>query len=665
MGWRTAVVAGVVVAGLGASSAGAAAGTGAEPGAGRSAVSGSGWRMHPIDQQYRGANSLGAADVNGDGLTDYSVNYEFDQRYAIYFHPTAGADARQPWPRVVLTPSRVLRGEGGVASESSALGDLDGDGNVDLVGAQSGDTLAVIGYEPGLQVFWGPDETRVLDASAWEDAGRFPATIDAGHYHWVVTRDVDRDGDLDLMVGGRVLMNTSDPTGILWIESPDDPQSRRDLSQWTVHEIDTDTWSGHGFAFTDVDGDGDEDLVDANEDFDTPEDAEDVAWYENPGPGTEAQRGPWTRRVLYKSPDFTIKPQLGVGDLDGDGLEDFVTQTPDDLIVFRKVSEQPVEIETIVVPKDPAAQWTPRTTRVADLDGDGRNEVIGFLSHENSDVPTTTASVFRMIPPADGLASDGWRTEVVAWGPGVTMQAAVLGSKWDQAQTTDVDGDGDLDIVANNEEWWANTAGEYAMFDDPASDPSSVSVVWFENRLDEKPSRCRERQAECRLQAEWPAAADSGTWVERGDEQASAGIALQAFNGLDPETGCRKDRTVCEGAGPDGEIAWKVANGVRYRADLDGGAYRVWARVRVPSRFSSRLGGEKSDSAWLAVDGQRRVLSAADAPLDRWAWVPLGAPVDLDEGVHELELRVRERGIEVDEIVLRADRKAPTDLLDA
>jgi hypothetical protein len=635
---------------------------GAPAAAGRaSPPSPSAWRMHPIDGQYRGANSLGRGDVNGDGLADYSVNYEFDQRYIVYLHPGRGADPRRPWPRVVLTPSRVLRGEGGVASESSALGDLDGDGNVDLVGAQSGDTLAIIGYEPGLYVFWGPDRSRVLQAGAWEDAGRIPATADAGHYHWVLTHDVDGDGDLDLMVGGRVLVGTTDPTGILWVEAPDDPASRRDLSQWRVHEIDSDTWSGHGFVLADVDGDGDPDLVDAHEDFDTPEDEEDVAWYENPGPGSPAQKRPWTRRVMYKSPEFTVKPQIGVGDLDGDGLKDYVTQTPDDLVVFRTTSTPPVAFETIVVRKPAIARWTPRTVRVADLDGDGRLEVIGFLSHENSAVPTDKASVFRMIPPKGRLTARGWTIDVIAWGPGATMQTPTFGSKWDQADVTDVDGDGDLDIVANNEEWWVNPAGEQASFDDPRSDPASVSVVWFENRLHDAPSRCRERRGECVIEAEAPAAIDSGTWVERPVDGALGGAALVAFNGLDPRAACRKDRAVCQGLGPDGEVAWAAAKGVRYAAHLNGGSYRLWARVRVPARFSSSVGGDRSDSAWIAIDGRRRVLSAAGVARDEWVWVRVGGWQSLAAGRHALELRVRERGIAIDRVVLTTRAGTPGD----
>jgi hypothetical protein len=617
----------------------------------------SAWDMHPIDGQYRGANSLGAGDVNGDGLTDYSVNYEFDQRYVVYLHPGESGDVRLPWPRVVLVPSTLEPGRG-AATESSALGDLDGDGNVDLVGAQSGDQLrSTIGNEPGLRIFWGPEASQALDAAAWTDAGRITETVDAGHYHWVVTRDVDEDGDLDVMAGGRILVGTADPTGLLWIESPDDPVARRDLSQWRVHEIDGDTTGGHGFAFSDVDEDGDDDLLEANADFDTADRDENVAWYENPGPGTDEQRAAWAKEVLYKSPDFTVKPQIGVGDLDADGLVDFVTQTPNDLIVFRKTSSDPVRFDVIEVPKPKKARWTPRTVRVADINGDDRLDVVGMLSHQGSDVPTDKASMFWMELNGDRITPDSWTTHVVHWGPGRVMSARSLGSKWDQADVTDVDRDGDLDIVANNEEWWVEDNGELTAFDDPNLNPESMPLVWFENRLDEKSRRCAERRDTCDIQAEHTTAIHDGTWVERAQYPGADGAYLQVFNGLNPTIECRQFRLPgqCPKLAKDGTLTYGTTEGVEYDLSLDGGTYSVWARVFVPATHGQYLGGARSDSVFVALDGSPVVLGEGTPP-GAWTWVKADGTTKLDEGRHTLTLRARDRGFAVDEIVITSDR---------
>ena len=614
------------------------------------------WPMHPIDGRWRGANALGPGDIDHNGLTDYAVNYEFDQRYVAYLHPPAGADATVPWPSVDLVPSTLRPGQG-VASESAALADLDGDGNVDLIGAQSGDQQAqLIGYEPGIRVFWGPPAAQALDPSAWVDAGRITQTIDVGHYHWVTPHDIDEDGDTDLLVGGRVLYSTQEKTGVLWIEAPDDPAARRDLTQWQVHDIDGEALSGHQALPTDVDEDGDDDIVVANADFDTPDDQEEVVWYENPGAGTVAQRRPWKKTQIYKSPDFTIKPQLGIGDLDDDGHTDLVTQTPDDLLVFRKTGVDPVRFQTIKVRKAEEARWTPRTVRVADVDDDGKLDVVGMLSHEQANVPTDKASVFWMEFTGSRPKKQNWTTHVVSWGPGRTMLTPTLGSKWDQADITDVDDDGDLDIVANNEEWWVEDDGELTTWDNPNRNPESVSVVWFENRLDEQPRRCTAKAGTCIIEAERPSSIGDGTWPERAQVPGAVHSYVQVFNGLDPFRDCRNAKTrrqECP-AQENGVLTFAASEGLRYDLDVPAGDYTVWLRAWAPARFGSYQGGPASDSAWIGFGDQQVAVGEGMTP-GTWTWIKAPATVPVEHGRKPLVLRARERGFAVDRIIVTSD----------
>jgi hypothetical protein len=637
----------------------AATSVGAEPGNARQGTQvDEAWPMHPIDGRWRGANALGRGDIDHDGLTDYAVNYEFDQRYVAYLHPPAGTDATSPWRAVDLVPNSLRPGQG-IASESAALADLDGDGNVDLIGAQSGDPQAqLIGYEPGIRVFWGPPAAQALDASAWIDAGRITQTIDAGHYHWVTPHDVDDDGDTDLLVGGRVLFSKHERTGVLWIEAPDDPSVRRDLSQWHVHDIDGNELSGHEALPTDVDEDGDDDIVVANADFDTPDNKEEVVWYENPGTGSAAQRGPWKKRRIYRSPDFTIKPQLGIGDLDDDGHTDLVTQTPDDLLVYRKIGVDPVRFEVIKVRKDDKARWTPRTVRVADVDDDGKLDVVGMLSHEQANVPIDKASVYWMEFDGKRPTRTNWTTHVVSWGPGRTMVIPTLGSKWDQADITDVDDDGDLDIVANNEEWWVEDDGELTTWDNPNRDPESVSVVWFENRLKTKPSVCKARSGTCVIEAEQPTRIGDGTWPERARLAGAVHNYAQVFNGLDLMRDCRNSKLrnqECPKA-QDGALAYDATRGLRYDLDLPAGEYTIWLRALAPTRFGPYLGGPASDSAWIGLGGSHQVIGVGTGP-GTWTWTKASHPVAVGDGITPLVLRARERGFAVDRIVVTSDTK--------
>jgi hypothetical protein len=619
--------------------------------------------MHHVDGRFRGANALGAADVDGDGHRDYVTNYEFDQRWVLALHPGSADQVRSSWPTVEIWRPDPLVAGNGKNPESTALGDLDGDGNVDAVGAHGFSDLPEFeGSAPGVHVVWGPTRDRVRDPAAWTDGGWVPATVDLGHPHWVTTRDVDGDGLTDVVYGGRrhggaggydlpdLQGGNGSTTGIAWLEAPEDPARRRDLSTWQLHRIDATTPSGHGFVFVDVDGDGDEDLVDADADFDTPQDQESVHVYERPdGDGPELRRE-WPRTELPTTSDFHAKPSIAAGDLDGDGDQDLLTQTATDLVAFRNLGGRPARFETVELPKPPQIAQLARPVRLADLDRDGDLDVVGMLVHQDGDLPADRAAVFVLLNEGQPFRADGWRLLPVKWGSGTTMLIPGFGEKWDQVDVTDVDGDGDLDVVANCEEWWVEPKGEVAPFPTEGLATTAVAVVWFENRMGTPREVPREADGRVTVEAESPADARDSTWVERSPVRGDVGtVSVQALNGLEPAGGA---------LGPEATTGW------RYAVDVEGGDYTVWARVWEPSAWGARLGGDASDSAWLGVAGAPPVVvgDTPGGPSDRWTWVRVAAPVTLDAGRHDLTLQVRERGVAVDRIVLDRDPSAvPTD----
>jgi hypothetical protein len=545
----------------------------------------------------------------------------------------------------------------GKNAESSALGDFDGDGNIDAVGAHGfSDLSAFEGSAPGVHVVWGPEQDRVTDSNAWTDAGWVPATVGVGHPHWVTAEDVNGDGLTDIAVGGRQQGGAGSYeapdspdgngtfTGLGWLEAPADPARRRNLDEWQFRRIDADEFSGHGFVFADLDGDGDNDIVDANADFDTPQDREEVEWYENPGNGTEAQRGEWKRTTLLGSPDFYAKPSVAVGDLDGDGRPDIATQTDSELIFFRNNGSPGAQFETIKIPKPPAIAWRSRAVRLADVDGDDDLDVIGMLIHDSNELPPDKASVYLLLNNGSPWQAAGWDLQPIKWGPGPSMLVPGFGEKWDQVDVTDVDGDGDLDVVANNEEWWAEARGEVAPFFTPDLATSAVAVVWFENRLGDPPYRYGERNGVVDMEAERPTLIGDSTWVERapvtGDRTAAP--ALQVLNGLSLE---------------DVVIPAASTKGVEYGFDAEGGDYTLWARVFQPERFGNNMGADRSDSLWAVVDGGSPMVVGDDpaGASDQWVWVRVPGSVPLTAGQHSLALRARERGVAVDRVVLARD----------
>ncbi|MFN7955306.1 MAG: VCBS repeat-containing protein [bacterium] len=603
------------------------------------------WPMHTIDDRFRGSNALGAGDVNGDGLTDYVTNYEFDQRYVIELHPPRDADPRLPWPTVIAHQPPVLADGQQFDSESASLADLDGDGNLDVVATQGGHATPFWeGYAPGVRIVWGPPRERVLDPGAWTDGGRVPATVGVGHLLWQVPFDVNGDGALDVLFGGRVLFDTGARGGVRWLEAPADPARRRDLDAWSMHAIDADQLDGHGFVLEDVDEDGDRDLVDANADFDTPEDQETIHWYENPGPGTPAQRDAWPKHVLYQGPELDAKPQLAVADLDGDGLRDFLTASRNEIWWFRKTQASPPRFERVVIPKPPEARQFQRPIRVGDVDGDGRLDLVGMTVHEDGVLPVTSLSAFWLRNEARRGAAPGpgdWSLHSIKWGSGRRMLIPAFGEKWDQAELTDVDGDGDLDLVANCEEWWQDWFDVLPFFT-AGRERQSVAVVWFENRLGEAPWTFVERDGVVAAEAEHASDLGDDVWTERSwFAGAAGGLYLQDLRRLD-----------------ESPLEPGASRGASYEVQVEGGDYVWWVRRFVPAAWGAVRGRNASDSAWVLVDDAPLGSAPLDdngEPFDRWTWIQVAGPLHLTRGAHVLTFRPREGGYAFDRWVLVRD----------
>lgn len=612
------------------------------------------WPMHTIAGTYRGANGLGAGDVNGDGFVDYVTNYEFDQRYVLSLHPGAG-DVRRSWQQVQVWPvggGAPPQGTG-VNPENSFLADVDGDGNLDILGAQGESQLEFWeGNSPGIRVIFGPPPTQVTDPSKWVDAGRVPATTTFGHLHYVTARDLTGDGLAEIVAGGRLSSTTNDYSGLYWLEAPANPTQRRDLSKYRLHMIDPTLTSGHGHVYDDVDQDGDTDILVANADFDTSEADEAVFWYENPGATSPTLRSPWTRRTIYRSPDFHTKPQIGVGDLDGNGMTDYATMTESEVLWFRKTSVTPVAFDVVTIPKDPAAQWLTRAVRIADVNSDGRLDLIGMLVHQDSVLPQAKAAVFWMEYTGPTPTADNWVTHVIRWGSGDTALIPGFGEKWDQVDLADVDGDGDLDIVANCEEWWMQQPLEVVFYADPGVNPSTQAVVWFENTVGEQPRVWQESSGRVVAEAERATRVDDGAWVSRSNYEGAAGSGyLQLHNAIAPvldDTLPPQDKT--------GGIDAVRFPGVHYRVVVAGGNYTMWVRRWAPASWGYGLGAGASDAAWGSVDGGPSfVIDDRGGPFDSWVWQRVAQPLVMSSGVHDLALRQRERGYAVDRILLTTD----------
>lgn len=422
------------------------------------------WPMYHIDRQFYNHNSLSPGDVDRDGHLDYCVIHEGPDVYTILFHPGEGGNLCAPWKKVTVG--------GGGNVEYAYLGDLDGDGCMDVAGAEGHKKR----HRAGIRILWGPAKDRVKQSDAWQDGGFIPGTIDQGHYLFCECHDINGDGALDIVVGGRVLQTNQSVGGLKWIEAPKAKKDRRNLATWKVHDIDANLLSGHGFEWVDVDQDGDKDFIVNNADWDTPDNKDALLWYVNPGNGKAAQRKPWPRQTIYKNLEYFAKAQVAIGDVNKDGLIDAVTQTDNRIIMHLKKTNGPVSWEHKVIQKPAATRWVTRPIDLVDLNQDGKLDIVGMLIHNFGNTPKGKAAVFWMEYEGSKPGTDNWRTHVIKWSDGVNSGKRYTGEKWDHCRFVDIDGDGDLDIMANCEEHYHIEKNKRV---------TDLGVVWFENKLNE------------------------------------------------------------------------------------------------------------------------------------------------------------------------------------
>lgn len=194
------------------------------------------WKRHAIDNTSQGADGVKLGDVNGDGLPDIVTGWEQGGEVRLYLNP-GPENARGAWPRVTVGKA--------ASAEEAIFTDLDGDGRLEVVSGTEGKNRTVYWHR------FTSDSAGLLSAECWK-TDAFPATQKAQSWMQAAAMDLDGQHGLDLLLGSKGAGAT-----VGWLESP---PAAADLSQWRFHGLRDADWIMSLIA-KDMDGDGDLDVV--------------------------------------------------------------------------------------------------------------------------------------------------------------------------------------------------------------------------------------------------------------------------------------------------------------------------------------------------------------------------------------------------------------------
>lgn len=258
------------------------------------------WQRVTVDGSLTGATDAFVADVDGDGLPDLMACESLTGKIAWYRNP-GGATIVNPaaWTKTIIgngltsvngaagirahdfdgdgdpdivsagtNTARMFRNPGGartinpaqwlvtsfsgsfVGSSSVKLGDVNLDGNMDLIVALTGQNYVLWLENPD-----GPDDTRGSSATQWTRRQLDSLTVTfAGGVTDVSPGDLDADGDLDIAVAPAAL------TRMDWLDSPGGGTIVNPIA-WTQRTIDSSLASPAAVHVADLDGDGAPDVV--------------------------------------------------------------------------------------------------------------------------------------------------------------------------------------------------------------------------------------------------------------------------------------------------------------------------------------------------------------------------------------------------------------------
>jgi hypothetical protein len=293
--------------------------------------------------------------------------------------------------------------------------DLDGDGDCDVLGAaQLGDYIAWWSNDGGYPINWTKYIIDEFDGAT----SIFP---------------VDIDGDADIDVVGSAWQ---DNEIALWYNEGGNPPI------WLKNTVKSDFEFAHEAYCYDLDGDGDIDILGASSDDNQ------IAWWSNDGGNPIS----WTEHIICN--DFYGAKSVRVADINNDGFLDVIGAAivDDKIIWWRNSGDEPIIWDEYVIANDFDGA---HRAEVCDLDYDGDFDIVGAAYFDEE------ISWWRN----DGGEPIIWNKQVIT----TYFKGACIGLP------VDIDFDGDVDVIGT-----AQQGNDVALFRNDGGNP----IIWTKIIID-------------------------------------------------------------------------------------------------------------------------------------------------------------------------------------
>ncbi len=394
---------------------------------------------HVISTGVLGPRSIQAADLNGDGDIDV-LTASADGNTLDWF-------SNQTIHRSASFPQEIVLETGRDVAQQTIAVDLDGDGDLDIASASFGDDTLAWHRNDGASPF--PSFSSITISTSEDGVGPVHAA------------DLDADGDMDLLVGA------FHADTMAWYQN-----DGAAVPNFTRRQISNNLIEPQSIFTADLDGDGDLDVLSASSADDK------IAWYENNGASIPLL----VIRTISLTADFPRS--VSAADLDGDGDQDVISASLfDDKIAWYEndgAASPTFTLQTITTAANGAQRMMP-----SDLDSDGDidivlaaglNNQITWLQNNGATNPDFTMRTVSVAGPSEpnspnavfiaDLDGDGDQDILsassadnkIAWyenngGAVPVFVTHTISTNVGQASfvtAADLDGDGDVDVISSS-----------------------------------------------------------------------------------------------------------------------------------------------------------------------------------------------------------------------